>query len=64
MKPNLSDRATTYLLTLEQVAQYLTVSSRTVRRMIDNKELRCVQVGRQKRIDPKDLDAFVKANKT
>lgn len=63
MRPNLSDRATTPLLTLEQVAQYLSISSRTVRRLIDDKELRCVQIGRQKRIDPKDLEAFVKANK-
>ncbi|MEQ8734062.1 MAG: helix-turn-helix domain-containing protein [Rhodospirillaceae bacterium] len=52
------------LLNLDQVADYLCVSTRTVRRMIDNKTLRSVQVGRQKRVDPKDLDAFVNAHKT
>lgn len=63
MKPNLLDQPSKRLLTLDQVAKYLSVSSRTVRRLIDDKELRCVKVGRQKRIDPKDLDAFLKANK-
>ena len=52
------------LLTLEQVADYLSVSSRTVRRLIADKALRCVQVGRQKRFDPKDLAAYLNANKT
>ena len=52
------------LLTLEQVADYLSVSSRTVRRLIADEALRCVQVGRQKRLDPKDLAAYLKANKT
>ena len=43
---------------------YLSVSSRTVRRLIADEALRCVQVGRQKRFDPKDLAAYLKANKT
>lgn len=58
------NKYTRCLLTLDQVAEYLCVSSRTVRRMVDDKELRSVQVGRQKRIDPRDLDDFVKAHKT
>ena len=56
--------ASASLLTLEQVADYLSVSSRTVRRLIAGKALRCVQVGRQKRFDPKDLAAYLNANKT
>ena len=35
-----------------------------VRRLIADEALRCVQVGRQKRFDPKDLAAYLKANKT
>ena len=52
------------LLTIEAVADYLSVSPRTVRRLIADRDLRCVQVGGQKRIDPKDLEAYLKANKT
>ncbi len=64
MKLNPSDQPSKSLLTLNQVADYFSISSRTVRRLIDNKELRCVVVGRQKRVDPKDLEAYLKANKT
>ncbi|MEQ8733399.1 MAG: helix-turn-helix domain-containing protein [Rhodospirillaceae bacterium] len=64
MNPNTPAPITTKLLTLDQVADSLAVSTRTVRRLIDNKDLRSVQVGRQKRVDPKDLDAFVNAHKT
>jgi len=64
MKPNQTDRATNRLLTLDQVARYLSVSNRTVRRLIAEQELRVIAVGRQKRIDPKDLEAIVKGNKT
>ncbi len=64
MKTDLGDQHNNHLLTLEQVADYLSVSSRTVRRLIDDKQLRCIQVGRQKRFDPKDLEAYVKGNRT
>ncbi len=64
MNPNTPAPITTKLLTLDQVADSLAVSTRTVRRLIDNKDLRCVSVGRQKRVVPKDLDAFVNAHKT
>jgi excisionase family DNA binding protein len=63
MNPDTTAPMTTKLLTLDQVADALAVSTRTVRRLIDNKDLRCVTVGRQKRVVPKDLEAFLKANK-
>ena len=45
MKLNPSDQPSKSLLTLNQVADYFSISSRTVRRLIDNKELRCVAGG-------------------
>ena len=64
MRPEHALGPKTHLLSLNEVADYLSVSIRTVRRLIDDKQLRCIQVGRQKRIDPKDLEAYLKANKT
>ena len=51
------------LLTLKQVAEYLSISPRTVRRLIKDKDLRVITVGRQKRIDPKDLEAYIKGHR-
>ena len=64
MPASKEETASASLLTVKQVADYLSVSSRTVRRLIADEALRCVQVGRQKRFDPKDLAAYLKANKT
>lgn len=49
------------LLTVEQVAQVLQVSQRTVRRWTASKKLPVVQFGRSVRIRPADLDRMVAA---
>lgn len=50
------------LLTLQQVADRLQVSISTVRRLIDAGELRTVRIGRNLRVRPEDLRAYIDAN--
>lgn len=50
------------LLKIPEVAETLSVSEVTVRRLIDRDELPSVRVGRTHRIRPVDLDRFVRAN--
>ena len=47
------------LLTAEETAEILNVSLRTVRRLIANKKLPTVRVGRAVRIRPEALGAFI-----
>jgi excisionase family DNA binding protein len=49
------------LLKVPQVAEYLGVSERTVRRLISSGQLKSVKVGRAVRIVPEDLAAYVES---
>jgi excisionase family DNA binding protein len=51
------------LLTLDQVAQAMQVSRRTVERLIGSGQIRPVKVGRQTRVTPSEYDAFISASK-
>ena len=51
-------------LTIDQVAEKLKVSDRTVRNMIKDKRIRAFKVGQRRwRIDQDDLDAYIEAQK-
>ena len=50
------------LLTLHQVADRLQVSMSTVRRKVASGELTVVRIGRNQRVRPVDLEAYIKAN--
>ena len=56
-RPNLPSA----LLTIEQVARILQVNRRTVRRLLQRGELPWVRIGRQYRLEPAALDAFIAA---
>jgi excisionase family DNA binding protein len=47
------------LLSVRAVASKLSVSEKTVRRLIESGQLPAVRVGGQVRIDPAELEAFV-----
>ena len=47
------------LLTVNEVAELLQISSKTVRRWIDRQELRTHRLGRQLRVAEEDLTAFL-----
>jgi excisionase family DNA binding protein len=49
------------LLTFAAVAERLDVSTRTVRRLVDAKELAVIRIGRSVRVDPRDLERFLAA---
>lgn len=51
------------LLTLVQVADYLSVSARTVRRLVAARRIPCIRLGRVLRFRPADLLRFVEARK-
>jgi len=51
------------LLTVQEAAQYLTISERTVWSMLKNNRLPAVRFGRTVRIDPADLDNFIRRAK-
>jgi excisionase family DNA binding protein len=51
------------LLTLAQVADFLQVSQKTVRRLVARRRLPCVRFGRVLRFSPADLLRFVEARK-
>ena len=51
------------LFTLAQVAERLQVSTKTVRRWIENDDLIAHRLGRQLRISDTDLQAFIKARR-
>lgn len=50
----------TRLLTIKETADLLRVSQKTVRRLIDSRELAAAKLGAQWRIRPRDLDDFVR----
>jgi len=59
LSPDLSPDSKPFL-TVERVAAKLDVHSNTVKRLIRMRELRAYRVGRQLRIDPVDLDVFLR----
>ncbi|MBP2316530.1 helix-turn-helix domain-containing protein [Azospirillum soli] len=48
------------LLTIPQIAERLQVSSKTIRRWIAAGDLPTVRLGRQLRVQPQDLDLFLR----
>jgi excisionase family DNA binding protein len=52
------------LLKLSRVAELLDLSSKSVRRMIESRELIAIRVGGQWRVDPRDLAAYLARNRT
>ncbi len=50
------------LWTVERVAEYLGVASKTVRRLMEQGELTWVRVGGQIRFRPEDVQAFLRRN--
>ena len=53
----------TALYTVAQVAERLQVSTKTVRRWIENDDLIAHRLGRQLRISEADLQTFIKARR-
>jgi excisionase family DNA binding protein len=51
-------------LTVKDVADLLKIGEATVRRWIRNAELRAIDLGREWRIAPDDLDRFLKRHAT
>jgi excisionase family DNA binding protein len=47
------------LLNVESAARYLTVSEHFVRRLVRERRITFIKVGRHVRFDPADLDAFI-----
>lgn len=51
------------LLTITQVAELLSVSGKTVRRMVVARRIPCVRIGRQIRFVPGDVFRWLEARK-
>lgn len=51
------------LFTLDEVAEYLVVSKRTVERWISKRELASIGIGNTVRISQQDLEKFMDAHK-
>jgi excisionase family DNA binding protein len=56
-------RAADRLLTVEQAAEYMNTSVRFVRRLVAERRIAFVKLGRHVRISTSDLDAFVAAGR-
>lgn len=54
--PTQADR----LLRLDEAAEALQVSDSTIRRLVRDKELKVVRIGRAVRVRPEDLDDFIR----
>ncbi|MGO3370930.1 helix-turn-helix domain-containing protein [Microbacterium gubbeenense] len=50
------------LLTREEIADYLNATPRTVRAIIERREVPTVKIGRRVLVDVRDLDAYILAN--
>jgi excisionase family DNA binding protein len=59
MTPTESRGGVDRLLTVAEVAELLRLSVRSVRRLIAEKQLRVVRVGRSVRVRPEDLKSFL-----
>jgi excisionase family DNA binding protein len=51
------------LLTIPDVAKHLKVDSRTIRRRIEDGELRAYRFGRLVRVSPEDLASFINTHR-
>lgn len=51
------------LLTIDEAAEYLGVSRRTIYNLISSRKLPVVKIGAQTRIDAEDLRRYVEAQK-
>lgn len=51
------------LLTISQVASYLNVCDKTVRRLIEKKEIVAYKVGGSWRIEKRELEKYLKNNR-
>ena len=58
LSPTTATAQTPSLLSVEQVAAILTLNVRTVRNYVRNGALKATRIGKQYRIDVKDLEAF------
>ena len=58
------DRAKVRLLTIPDVADICVVSTKTVRRWIQSRQLVAIRLGRQWRIARKDLERFISDNRS
>lgn len=47
------------LLSIKEVAEWLSVSERTIFNMVERGELRGIQIGRRWRFDPADVRAYL-----
>lgn len=52
------------LLSVQETAQMLGLSSRTLYRMVCDGELPCIKVGKSVRYDPSDVQAYIDRNRT
>jgi len=52
------------LYTVSEAAKILNVDERTVRRSIKAEELRSIKIGRLRRIDPIDLEDFIRDHRS
>lgn len=52
------------LLPTSEVATFLGVTSKTVHNLITARELPAVRVGARWKVDPRDLDRYVRRNRT
>jgi excisionase family DNA binding protein len=60
---NISDASNRRLLTVEETAQYLSLSEREIHNMLANHELPGVRRGRRVMIDIRDVDSWIEVNK-
>jgi len=51
------------LLEIAQAADYLNVSARMVRRMVEEKRVAYIKIGKLIRIDKRDIDAYLAAQR-
>jgi excisionase family DNA binding protein len=51
------------LLTVDEAARFLRVDPKTVYRLINDGELKAMLIGRIYRIDPKDVEEFLRLSK-
>ena len=52
------------LLKLSRVSELLDMSTKTIRRLIERRELVAIRVGGQWRVDPRDLASYLAFNRT
>lgn len=51
------------IFTVQEAAEYLTVSTKTVYKLIQNEELKSLKIGSRYKISAKDLSQYVESKK-